>query len=180
MLKDKRDFPFTTDLEANWQIIRDEALAVKQERFLAWPERHLYQEGWAVFGLIAFGVEIAGNTQLCPQTTALVREIPGLVTAGFSALRPGTHIAPHTGYADGVLRCHLGLVGCAGCSIRVGEEIRTWQEGKCLVFDDTTEHEVWHRGQETRIVLLLDFRYPYYPQTTKNWWGRWFDGKKSQ
>lgn len=180
MFKNPEDFPFTAVLEAHWQVIRDEALAVNKERFLAWPERHLYEKGWEVFGLLAFGVEIAGNTKLCPQTTALVKQIPGIVTAGFSALQPGTHIAPHIGYADGVLRCHLGLVGCSGCSIRVGEEIRTWTEGKCLVFDDTTEHEVWHRGDETRIVLLLDFKYPAPTLEKKNWWQQWFGGKKSR
>lgn len=84
-----------------------------------------------------------------------------MVTAGFSSLLPGTHIAAHTGYPDGVLRCHLGMIGCDGCSLRVGDETHNWQEGKCLVFDDTTEHEAWNRGTQTRIVLLLDFKYPH-------------------
>jgi len=26
------------------------------------------------------------------------------------------------------------------------------------VFDDTTEHEAWNRGDRTRIVLLIDFK----------------------
>ena len=28
-----------------------------------------------------------------------------------------------------------------GCRLRVGREWRTWQPGKCLVFDDSYEHE---------------------------------------
>jgi beta-hydroxylase len=40
----------------------------------------------------------------------------------------------------------------------VGSETKTWQEGKCIVFDDTTEHEAWNKGDKTRVVLLLDFK----------------------
>jgi aspartyl/asparaginyl beta-hydroxylase (cupin superfamily) len=34
------------------------------------------------------------------------------------------------------------------------------QEGKCVVFDDSFEHEVWHRGDERRVVLLLNIWHP--------------------
>ena len=61
-----------------------------------------------------------------------------------------------------VLRLHLGLIipktyTAIGCAIRVGEEIENWQEGKCLIFDDTIEHEAWNRSHDTRVVLLVDF-----------------------
>jgi beta-hydroxylase len=160
MYYNSQDFEFTSDLEANWQSIRQEIEQISSRDFIEWPEKHLYGKGWDVFGLYAFGLKLAKNCDLCPKTTKLVESIPGLVTAGFSSLQPGTHIAAHTGYPDGVLRCHLGLIGCDGCSLRVGDETRGWQEGKCLVFDDTTEHEAWHRGDRTRIVLLLDFKNP--------------------
>jgi aspartyl/asparaginyl beta-hydroxylase (cupin superfamily) len=42
----------------------------------------------------------------------------------------------------------------------VGSEARGWTEGKGLVFDDSFEHEVWHEGAETRIVLLVRFWHP--------------------
>jgi aspartyl/asparaginyl beta-hydroxylase (cupin superfamily) len=77
--------------------------------------------------------------------------------AGFSSLAPGTHIEPHTGFTNAVLRCHLGLVVPSGCSMRVGSETREWTEGGVLVFDDTIEHEVWHRGTSPRVILLVDF-----------------------
>eukprot|EP00466_Bigelowiella_natans_P001279 jgi/Bigna1/138250/aug1.43_g12958 len=38
--------------------------------------------------------------------------------------------------------------------IGVGDEWRTWEEGKCLLFDDSFEHEVKHDGDSERIVLL--------------------------
>ncbi len=43
------------------------------------------------------------------------------------------------------------------CGIRIGDQIRAWEEGKCLVFDDAYEHEVWNRTEEERVLLLVDF-----------------------
>jgi ornithine lipid ester-linked acyl 2-hydroxylase len=155
---DSTEFDFTHQLEENWQKIQQELAALKGSYFIDWSERYLYKEGWQTFGLYAFGVKISKNCELCPETTKLVEKIPGLVTAGFSALAPGTHIAPHTGYPDGVLRCHLGLVIPDDCAIRVGDDTCSWQEGKCLVFDDTLNHEAWNKSDRTRVILLLDFK----------------------
>jgi len=167
MFKNSTDYEFTHALETNWQVIRQELEQINRTDFLDWPEKHLYGKGWQTFGLYAFGMKLGKNCQICPETTKLVEKIPNMVTAGFSSLVPGTHIAAHTGYPDGVLRCHLGLVGCDGCSLRVGDEVRDWQEGKCLVFDDTTEHEAWNRGDRTRVVLLIDFKMNDLPRDTK-------------
>ena len=48
----------------------------------------------------------------------------------------------------------------AGCRIRVGDEVREWRQGECLVFDDSFEHEVWHEGTDERIVLICDLWHP--------------------
>src|SRR5262249_34462521 len=122
------------------------------------PERQLYESGWDVYGLYAFGRKLERNCRRCPETTRLVEAIPNLATAGFSRLEPGTHIKPHVGYPDTVLPSPPGLiVPQGGCALRVGPETRTWQEGRCLVFDDTTEHEAWNRSDAVRIVLIIDF-----------------------
>lgn len=165
MYVDPSLFPFTATLEREWLTIRDEFAEVGREAMMAWPEKFLYNDdGWEVFGLWAFGSRLIHNCERCPETARLVRDIPGMTTAGFSLLQPGTHIVPHKGYSGAVLRCHLGLVVPPGCEMRVGEEIRTWEEGRCLVFDDTVEHEVWHRGERARAVLLLDFRKSAHPE----------------
>ena len=44
--------------------------------------------------------------------------------------------------------------------MRVGEEVRGWAAGKCLIFDDSFEHEVWHDGDAERIVLICDLWHP--------------------
>jgi beta-hydroxylase len=154
------DFPFTANLERDWKVIRGELLTIRKKDFMAWPERFLYGTGWDVFGLHAFGQKLQANCALCPRTTEAVESIPGLMTAGFSWLEPGTHIKPHIGYSKAVLRCHLALIIPEECRLRVGPETRSWEEGKTLVFDDTTEHEAWNRSNSDRVVLLLDFKRP--------------------
>lgn len=157
MFLDPRDFPFVRELEGSWRIVHDELQKLRTDHFLPWPERFLYGEGWDVFALYAFGKRVERNCALCPETTRIVAGISGLTTAGFSSLVGGAHIKPHVGYTNEVLRCHLGIIVPPDCAIRVGSETRSWEPGRCLVFDDTIEHEAWNRGEQTRVVLLLDF-----------------------
>lgn len=44
--------------------------------------------------------------------------------------------------------------------MRVGDETREPEEGKCHIFDDSFNHEAWHDGDKTRIVLILDIWHP--------------------
>jgi beta-hydroxylase len=164
MYQDPQKYPFLRALEGNWQAILAEyrAIAAGPEMH-AWPEGQLYEGRWDTFGLYAFGMKQPANCRRCPVTAGLVERVPGLVMAGFSRLAPGTHIKPHVGYggwAQYVLRCHLGLAVPEGCAMRVGPETRGWREGRATVFCDATEHEVWNRGAAERVVLLLDFRNP--------------------
>jgi aspartyl/asparaginyl beta-hydroxylase (cupin superfamily) len=42
----------------------------------------------------------------------------------------------------------------------VGDERRTWREGKVIVIDDAFEHEVWNGAGSDRVVLIVDVRAP--------------------
>ena len=164
MFLDPGRFEFVRVLEEGWLEVRDELSSLQETRFKDWPERRLHDGGWTVFGLHAFGQTLDDNIALCPETARLVASVPGLTTAGFSRLAPDTHIRPHVGYTTDVFRCHLGLVVPGEgneCALRVGGETRTWEEGRCLVFDDTVEHEAWNRSGADRIVLLVDFLRPH-------------------
>jgi aspartyl/asparaginyl beta-hydroxylase (cupin superfamily) len=170
--------PFVPQLRESWRDIRAELLALDSSVFTPWQETFLYETGWDVYGLYAFGRKDAAHCAAVPRTTEAVERIPGLVTAGFSSLKPRTHIEAHVGYSyqmqedgqlvtqeepnNGVLRLHLGLVvpptfTALGCALRVGEHVQNWQEGECLCFDDTIQHEAWNRSEGTRVVLLVDF-----------------------
>ena len=43
----------------------------------------------------------------------------------------------------------------------------TWREGEFFVFDDSFEHEVWHRGDVDRVVLLINFWHPDLPESER-------------
>ncbi|WP_220487301.1 aspartyl/asparaginyl beta-hydroxylase domain-containing protein [Shewanella sp. SR44-4] len=150
-------FSFVKELEANWEIIRDEFLALPNDSFDPWVQQQMHGQGWSVFGLYALGNRVEGACVKCPQTAKLVENIGGISLAGFSLLAPHTHITPHVGWANNVYRLHLGLVVPPDCRLRVASETRYWEEGKCLIFDDTAEHEAWNDSAQYRGTLMLDF-----------------------
>ena len=78
--------------------------------------------------------------------------------AFFSTLRPGATIKPHYAPCNLRVRCHLPLLvpEQEQCGIRVAGEVRRWEPGKCMIFDDAFEHEVWNEGTQERVVLLFD------------------------
>jgi beta-hydroxylase len=160
MFYSKDEFPWTRYLEDSFVAIREEYEALDQRRIRPWPETKVYNHGWKAFGLYGFGSRIDENCALCPRLAAVLDVIPGLTTAGFSVLSPGTVIKPHRGYTSSVLRCHLGISVPGDCALRVGDATQTWREGECFVFDDTVEHEAWNRSDRARVVLLLDFVRP--------------------
>jgi hypothetical protein len=78
----------------------------------------------------------------------------------FSRLAAGASIPPHHGMINARLICHLPLIVPAGCGFRVGGEIRSWEPGKLLIFDDTIEHEAWNRGESERVIVIFDVWHP--------------------
>lgn len=160
MFLDPGEFPIAEMLEANWQTIRDEYLSLPTNAFDPWVQRSMHGSGWSVYGLVAAGHPVPGGCEQCPRTTEVLAEFGGIGLAGFSRMAPGTHIAPHSGWAENEYRLHLGLVVPDGCRLRVADETRAWQEGKCLIFDDTVEHEAWNDSTQVRGNLMVDFLRP--------------------
>lgn len=162
MFYDPSLFAFTAILERNWRRIHDEYLGVRKH-LVDWTEKELYGDGtWKVLFLYTMpeGKPIDAVVQRCPFTASLVRDhIPqhGVVT--FSVLHPGTRLEPHHGHPGWeFLRAHLALKVPAGdCALKVGDEVRRWQTGRVLVFDDQALHEAWNLTDEPRVVLLIDF-----------------------
>lgn len=174
-------YPFLLTLEENWKAILDELdnllyneAANNKSYFVPWPETDIYEGDWDAFGLYFQGEKLEKNCEFCPKTTALVESIPGMTTAGFSALAPDTYISPHVGYTEEVLRCHLGLITPSPkpkanqvesdcllvqtCGLQVDQYLHHWSPGKAFVFDDTLEHSAWNYGDRTRFILLIDFK----------------------
>lgn len=159
MFIDPVKFTIATELETQWEIIRDEYLALPDKCFDPWVQQSMHGEGWSVFGLIAGGIKLPGS-EYCPRTTELLISSGNVGLAGFSRMAPGTHILPHCGWATNEYRLHLGLVVPPDCRIKVGAETRHWEAGKCLIFEDTTLHEAWNDSDQLRGNLMVDFLRP--------------------
>lgn len=166
-----KQFPWTKQLESYWLSIRQEVELLMRyvevlPNFQTISPREAYltqDDGWKTYFLYAFGLYAKGNCERCPETTKLLRQIPGLQCAFFSILAPGKRIPAHRGLYKGVLRCHLGLIVPQPnhqCWIRVHQHTTYWEEGKTLIFDDTFEHEVHNATDGYRVVLFLDIARP--------------------
>lgn len=167
---DVRDFGWTAVLRDNWREIRDEAIEValqgEASPSLATisPDHRAIapMNMWRSFFLWGYSFPIEDNLTQCPKTAKIVAQIPGLNSAFFSILAPGTHIPDHRGVTKGLITCHLGLIvpKDGDVRMRVGNRIVRWSEGETLVFDDTYSHEVWNDAAGTRVVLLIQFERP--------------------
>ncbi len=149
------------------QQYRQPNTATKERELSADGELALLHErgDWKVHYLQLEGADTSAQERLTPKTAMIVRSIyRGSGHSLFSVLEPGTHILPHCGPSNYRLRLHLGLVVPEGCRIRVGDQTRTWEEGKVLVLDDSFEHEVWNDGDKQRIVLIVDIWHPDFSE----------------
>lgn len=164
-------FPWVKELESHWETIRGEAEAALQDLDKVPPlatispdHRRIAPAGrWRSFFLIGYRYRDDANCAKCPKTTEIIERIPGLNSAFFSVLVPGTHIPPHTGVTKAFLTCHLGIQvprEKEKCRMRVVDQWVHWTEGKALIFDDCYDHEVRNDTDETRIVLLIQFKRP--------------------
>ena len=126
----------------------------------------LGKRDWSILGLCENGWVAPGIVERCPRTWDAILKAPLPRIAGwgptivFSMLKAGARIAPHTGMFNTRLVCHLPLVVPPGCGFRVGNQVRQWEVGKLLIFDDTIEHEAWNDSEEDRIVLIFDIWRP--------------------
>ena len=173
-------FPWVEHIERNWEAIRDEAAALLDDRSALANFQDISKDQieitdddrWKTFFLYGYGFEAKLGVEMCPRTAALMREIPGMKTAMISILSPRKHILDHRGPYKGVLRYHLGLIvpkDATHCRIRVGEDVRHWEAGSSMMFDDTFNHEVWNDTDETRVVLFVDVLRPLpFPESTIN------------
>ncbi|KAL2085294.1 hypothetical protein ACEWY4_018614 [Coilia grayii] len=163
-------------LERNWMTIRDEALSVMNASsglFVAEDENLREKGDWGQFTLWQQGRKAAAACRSVPKTCALMERYPEATGCKrgqikFSVMHPGTHVWPHTGPTNCRLRMHLGLViPPEGCRIRCTDQIRSWEEGKVLIFDDSFEHEVWQEADRYRLIFIVDVWHPELSQTQR-------------
>ena len=175
-------FPWHAELEKHTATIRDELHAVLDqpigvEPFLGTNDNTLLKEQslldgtrgkaeWNSFFFHRHGEVFEQNARRCPRTTAILDSLPLVHIRGhapevlFSILTPGSHILKHHGVTNSRLVTHLPLIIPGDCAISVGGVEHAWQEGRCVTFDDTFEHEAWNRSDKVRAVMILDSWHP--------------------
>eukprot|EP00026_Physarum_polycephalum_P013579 Phypoly_transcript_13996.p1 GENE.Phypoly_transcript_13996~~Phypoly_transcript_13996.p1 ORF type:complete len:294 (+),score=39.85 Phypoly_transcript_13996:109-990(+) len=173
---DPKDFPFASILESHYEEIKKELLEVLHRNEEQTEFTHYMGDGleddkgkmvkygeWKVKYLYHNFERNEENCKLFPVTTRILDSLGAQILRGmvcFSAIKPGTHIIPHYGPSNMRLTSHLGIVGCQDVEIIVGNEKRFYENGKCVVFDDSFRHQVTHKGPDLRVTLMLDLWHP--------------------
>jgi len=131
------------------------------------PNAHLAgSANWSAYHLLKGGEPVEGHAERFPATLAALERAPMPRIAGrspmalFSLLKPGAHIRPHHGLFNFRLICHLPLIVPPECTLRVGNQQRSWSEGQLLIFDDSMEHEALNQSDRQRIILLFEIWRP--------------------
>jgi aspartate beta-hydroxylase len=175
-------FPWHAELEKHTDTIREELRGVLDqpfgmEPFLGTNDNKLLkaqslldgtrgEAQWNSFFFHRHGEVFRQNAQRCPLTTEILDSLPLVHIRDhapevlFSILTPGSHILKHHGVTNSRLVTHLPLIIPEDCAISVGGVEHAWQEGCCVTFDDTFEHEAWNRSDKVRAVMILDSWHP--------------------
>ena len=176
---DRSTLPWLDAVEAEWEPIRDEFLAVLRadegftpyisygadQPVAQWAELN-HSPRWSAFHLVKEGHRVADNAARCPVTMAVWEQTPWPDQPGrtpvlmYSLLKPRTRIPPHVGASNCRLVTHLPLLVPPDCGFRVGNQTRQWCPGKAWVFDDTIEHEAWNQSDQLRVILIFDTWHP--------------------
>jgi aspartyl/asparaginyl beta-hydroxylase (cupin superfamily) len=169
------DTPWLAQVEAATADIRAELQAMLAEPLLFAPYVEdranrprndqagmLANADWSAVFLWKDGVEVPEIASRCPATmkaleAAPLSRIPGRSPSIlFSKLSAGARIPPHHGLINTRLICHLPLIAPPGSWLRVGSDVRQWEEGRAWAFDDTIEHEAWNDSDQDRTILIFD------------------------
>ena len=156
--------PWKKLLEDNYELILNELKALKEEEnknIVPYYNQTLASSptAWTVFPLVFWGKYHPENCIKVKETVKLVEQIPGVMSCGFSILKPNTSIKPHDGDSNVMYRCHLTLRSKGDIKeigMRVGNETITWKTGKLFAFCDAYNHEVWNNTTEERWILIID------------------------
>lgn len=177
---DREQFPWLRQVEQATDDIRAELLGLLEDvrtsfvPYIDYPDdeplnqwRELNRSPrWSALFLFKNGKRQDAVADRCPRTLAALEGAPVVAipeagpTSFFSLLEPHTRIPAHTGGTNTRVIVHLPLIVPPKCGFRVGTQIREWQPGTALIFDDTIEHEAWNESDEERVILIFDIWNP--------------------
>jgi aspartate beta-hydroxylase len=171
----KDDFPICAKIEQSWEAIREELeYALDNRRGF---QQYILKGGdqkkdpsyrapkeWKALYLKEHTEEFPENRAMCPKTVKIIEDEPRVANyAYFSALAPGGHAGPYYATYNWTFNVQMGLIVPDNCGVRVKDETRRWEEGKCLIFDASFAHEAWNKADSTLFILVIT---TYHPDLT--------------
>lgn len=173
-IMDAESFPELKVIEENWQVIREEALALQQNdtfNRINDPSlaahydvgfRTFFKYGWRKFYLKWYGYNHESARELCPKTVEILNKVPSVNGAMFSILPPRSKLTRHLDPVAVSLRYHLGLAtpNSDDCFISVDGQTYSWRDGDPLIFDETFIHFVNNDTDDHRLILMCDVERP--------------------
>ncbi|MFF3851253.1 aspartyl/asparaginyl beta-hydroxylase domain-containing protein [Streptomyces sp. NPDC002328] len=165
--------PVVEALESAQPAVKEElnaAWSLRREAFSDYEHYLTRQEDWQALYLYRGGGLVEESAGAVPTAYKVLKEfvvdtekICPLLESHFSTLLPGASIAPHCDLWNFSINLHLAVDIPDGCSITVAGQTRSWEEGRCLLFDYSFEHEARNDGIRPRTCLLVDL---WHPETT--------------
>ncbi len=173
-IMDLSQFPELKELQDNWEIIKEEAVALQTSdvfNSINNPStaahydvgfRTFYKYGWRKFYLKWYGYNHQSALDLCPKTVAILNKFGTVNGAMFSILPPGSQLTRHLDPVACSLRYHLGLQtpNSDACFISVDGQTYSWRDGEALLFDETFIHFVRNDTDQYRLILMCDIERP--------------------
>lgn len=174
------EFPELHELHDNWEIIRDEAMALMAGGgfdSISDPDsasyydigfRTFYKYGWTKYYINWYGYTHKSAIRSCPKTVELLSKIPSVNGAMFSMLPPSGMLTRHLDPVACSLRYHLGLKtpNHDDCFISIDDQKYSWRDGQPLLFDVTYLHFAHNDADMPRLILMCDIDRPM------SWLGR--------
>ncbi|TBR38263.1 aspartyl/asparaginyl beta-hydroxylase domain-containing protein [Marinomonas agarivorans] len=171
---DTKQFTELDELRANWETIRDEALAlhtkgeldaINQPGSAAYYDvgfRTFHKYGWRKFYLKWYGYTHTSAQNLCPKTTEILSKVKNINGAMFAYMPANSELTRHLDPVACSLRYHLGLEtpNSDDCFINVDGQAYSWRDGEDLLFDETYLHFVKNNTDDSRLILMCDFERP--------------------
>jgi len=162
---------WSSDFEQNYNEIRSELNAFLENNELkAYFNKSMVNTKsiWKTISLRWWTIEFFKNQKAFPKTMAIVAKYPEIISLSFNQLEANGEILPHCGDTNAIFRCHLGLeipASLPQCGFRVKDELRSWENGKWLIFTDANNHEAFNKTNQRRIILVIDvLRDEYKPK----------------
>lgn len=118
---------------------------------------------WRAGLLVARGRPATELARSFPVTVAALARVPGLWSALWSVMEPGTELPEHRGPNAGVLRYHLGVRCPEGAALEVCGRVVPYEDGVGILFDDTAPHAAWNRAAAERVTLFVEVLRPLPP-----------------